>query len=156
MTLSSAEADERMPLSAVTLHAGSASGRVLRLDEPLSFWGGTDPRGEIIDGHHAQRGASVTGTVLVMRSGRGSSSSSYVLAEQLRTGHGPAAIVLAEPDAIIALGAIVAAELYDLSVPVVQVSPDALALLATGDPVTVDADEHAALITSNPEPPPVE
>lgn len=158
MTTSSAEADGRMPLTAVTLHAGSASGRVLRLDAPLSFWGGTDAQGMIIDGHHPQRGESVAGTVLVMRSGRGSSSSSYVLAEQLRTGHGPAAIVLAEPDAIIALGAIVAAELYDLSVPVVQVTPDELTLLGTGDLVTVDARQPAATIRPTPtlRPAPVE
>jgi predicted aconitase with swiveling domain len=81
-----------------------------------------------------------------------------VLAEQLRTGHGPAAIVLAEPDAIIALGAIVAAELYDLSVPVVQVTPDELTLLGTGDLVIVDASEPAATIRPTPtlRPAPVE
>ncbi len=139
MTISFADTPSRMPLTAVTLHAGSARGEVLHLDAPLSFWGGTDHDGVIIDAHHPQHGASVTGRVLVMASGRGSSSSSYVLAEQLRRGTGPAAIVLAERDAIIALGALVAGELYGLATPVVCVSPADLTTLPTGLMVTITA-----------------
>jgi predicted aconitase with swiveling domain len=100
--------------------AGEATGDVLVLDEPLSFWGGIDPAsGEIIDVHHPQRGANVAGRVLVMPGGRGSSSSSSVLAEAIRAGTAPAAIVLLEPDPIVALGAIVARELYGATIPVV-------------------------------------
>ena len=61
----------------------------------------------------------LTGRVLCMPSGRGSSSSSYVFAESIRTGTAPAAVVLGEPDAIVALGAIVAAELYGIEIPVI-------------------------------------
>jgi hypothetical protein len=103
-----------------TLVAGSAEGEVLVLEEPLSFWGGIDPvTGRVIDVHHPQLGANVAGKILVMPSGRGSSSSSSVLAEAIRAGKAPAAIVLAEPDPILALGAIVARELYGEAVPVV-------------------------------------
>lgn len=92
---------------------------MLILTEPLSFWGGVDEKtGIIIDVHHPQRGACVTGKVLVMPSGRGSSSSSSVLAELIRAGVGPAKIILHEPDPIIALGALVAEELYGITVPV--------------------------------------
>jgi hypothetical protein len=99
---------------------GDASGNVLRLEEPLSFWGGLDPEtGQVIDRRHPQAGTSVTGTILVMPSGRGSSSSSNVLAESIRAGTGPAGIVLAAADGIVALGAMVAAELYDAVVPVI-------------------------------------
>jgi predicted aconitase with swiveling domain len=102
-----------------TLVPGEAHGPALVLTEPLSFWGGLDPAtGVIIDVHHPQRGAVITGTVLVMPGGRGSSSSSSVLAEAIRAGTAPAAIVLAEPDPIIALGALVARELYGVEVPV--------------------------------------
>lgn len=146
MTTSSGEALSRMPLSALPLHAGAARGEVLRLDAPLSFWGGTDLAGRIIDAHHPQHGVSLTGRVLVMTSGRGSSSSSYVLAEQLRRGTGPAAIVLAEADAIIVLGVIVADELYGLSTPVVRVSMADLGVLTTGLAVRVVADAVAATI----------
>jgi len=99
---------------------GVAQGDVLCLDEPLSFWGGLDPgTGRIIDRHHPQLDESVVGRVLVMPSGRGSSSASSALCEAIRAGTGPAAIVMAEPDEIIALGAVVADELYGRLVPVV-------------------------------------
>ena len=99
---------------------GTAEGDVLCLDEPLSFWGGLDPEtGRIIDRHHPQLDESVVGRVLVMPSGRGSSSASSALCEAIRAGTGPVAIVMAEPDEIIALGAVVADELYGRLVPVV-------------------------------------
>jgi predicted aconitase with swiveling domain len=88
--------------------------------EPLSFWGGIDAStGRVIDRHHPRTGESVSGRVLVMPAGRGSSSSSSVLAEAIRVGTGPAGIVLSEVDEIVALGAIVARELYDRVCPIV-------------------------------------
>jgi len=99
---------------------GIGAGRVLRLEEPLSFWGGVDPAsGKIIDHRHERCGESVSGRVLVMPWGRGSSSSSSVLLEGVRLGTAPAAIVLREVDGILALGAAVAQELYDRSPPVI-------------------------------------
>lgn len=117
---------------------GRAEGRALVLDEPLSFWGGLDPEtGTIVEVGHPQRGAVVTGRILVMPSGRGSSSSSTVLAEALRLGTGPAGIVLGEPDEIIAIGALVAAELYGKDVPVVVAVGDELSLVADGAPISL-------------------
>lgn len=116
------------------LVAGEASGVALVLDEPISFWGGLDPAtGRLIDVHHPQAGEVVTGRVLVMPSGRGSSSSSSVLAEAIRAGTAPAAIVLREPDPIVALGSIVARELYGTRVPVVVSD----AAIGTGERVRV-------------------
>jgi len=92
------------------------------LDEPLSLWGGLDPTtGDIIDQRHPQWGRNVTGRVLVMPVGKGSSSASSILLEAVRLGTAPAAIVLAESDAILALGAAVAREMYGLALPVVVV-----------------------------------
>jgi len=80
---------------AVTLVPGAASEPVLKLDERLSFWGGLDPStGAIIDRWHPQRSANVKGGVLMMPGGRGSSSGSATLAETLRLGKGPAAILM--------------------------------------------------------------
>jgi len=112
--------------------AGEGEGEVLALTEPLSFWGGVDEEtGVISDTHHPQHGASVAGRLLVMPGGRGSSSSSSVLAELIRAGVGPAAIVLGERDPIIALGAMVAEALYGRTVPVVVLDPADYARAAT-------------------------
>lgn len=124
--------------------AGEASGPALVLDEPLSFWGGVDPAtGDIVDVHHPQLGANIAGRILFMPSGRGSSSSSSVLAEAIRAGASPIAIVLAEPDPILALGAIVARELYGRTIPIVVASqPD----VRSGEVVIVRAEVDSVRI----------
>ena len=128
-----------LTLEGRSLLGGRAAGEACVLDEPLSFWGGFDPEsGAIIDRRHPQAGAALKGRVLVMPSGRGSSSSSSVLAEAIRAGTAPAGIVLAEPDDIVVLGAIVARELYGTEVPVLVLSGDDYSRIGTGDAVAID------------------
>lgn len=106
----------------------------------MSFWGGMDPDdGRVIDRNHPQHGQVLTARVVFMAAGRGSSSSSSVLAESIRLGTAPAALVLGEPDAIIALGALAAAEMYEVAVPIVVVHP--LPDVADGGFVRVEAGE---------------
>jgi uncharacterized protein len=122
-----------------SLAPGTAEGRALVLVEPLSFWGGVDPAsGGIIDARHPQRGQSVKERVLVMPAVRGSSSSSSVLAEAVRAGCAPAAILLGEPDLILAVGAAVAEELYGRRVPVVLLTREQLVSITDGARVRVD------------------
>ena len=117
---------------------GHATGPALVLDEPLSFWGGLDPStGEIVETGHPQRGEVVIGRILVMPSGRGSSSSATVLAEAIRAGKGPAGIVLGEPDDIITIGALVATELYGVAVPVVVASAAAFHAIRNGEALSL-------------------
>jgi predicted aconitase with swiveling domain len=107
-------------IAAVTLVPGTARGTAFVLQEPLSFWGGLDaPSGRIIDRWHPQHGAVLSRSILVMKAGRGSSSGSSVLAEAIRLGTRPAGIVLLTRDAIVTVGAMVAAELYGKDCPVV-------------------------------------
>lgn len=134
-------------LTGRTLVPGVAAGQALVLAEPLSFWGGVDvERGTIIDCHHPQAGASLTGRILVMPAGRGSSSSSSVLAEAIRNGSAPAAIILREPDLIIALGACVANVLYGLDCPVVALSAEDYATLIDGTRYRITAADDACII----------
>ncbi|MFP3558705.1 DUF126 domain-containing protein [Paraburkholderia sp. SIMBA_049] len=106
------------------LVSGTANAERILLEKPLSFWGGYDSNaGKIIDRTHPNVGESLAGKVMVMAHAKGSSSSSSVLAEAIRNGTGPAGIILMERDLIISIGAIVAAELYNLAVPVVCLSP---------------------------------
>ena len=117
---------------------GSARAVALVLDEPLSLWGGLDPHsGKIVDVRHPQHGARVAGRALVMSSGRGSSSSSSVLAEAIRAGVGPSLICLVEPDEIIVLGALVSQLLDEVTVPVLVLEQADHARLASGDTVSV-------------------
>jgi predicted aconitase with swiveling domain len=128
------------------LLAGEAAGSALVLEAPLSLWGGMDPRsGRISDHHHPQLGATMTGRVVVVPSGRGSSSSSSVLAEAIRLGTAPLAFLLAEPDEILVLGALVAEDLYGRTCPIVVLPQDAGGAIATGDQVAVSADGSVTL-----------
>jgi len=132
------------------LVAGSARGRALVLDEPLSFWGGVDSTtGQIIDHRHPQAGANVRGTVLAMASGRGSSSSSTVLVESIRARTGPIGIVLMELDEILVLGAIVAEELYARTVPVVILDEAAYQSIALGDLVTIEPSGKVCVVSAS-------
>jgi uncharacterized protein len=107
------------------LHAGTAEGAVLLLDEPLSFWGGFDPRtGIIIDVHHPQRGQSLKDKILMMVESRGSGSAPGNLAEAIRLGTAPAAIILVQPDINLAIGATVAQTLYDKTCAIISVTPN--------------------------------
>ncbi|OCW55646.1 aconitase X swivel domain-containing protein [Hoeflea olei] len=109
-------------MSARALVHGHASGGMLRLDEPLSFWGGFDSAtGKVIDRFHPQHGACLTGLIVAMERGRGSSSGASVLAEAIRRGTAPAALLLLDADAIIATGALVAQMLYRIDCPVIAV-----------------------------------
>jgi len=126
-------------LSVTDVVSGSASGPALVLDEPLSLWGGLDAlTGIIIDQRHPQRGVCLSGAVVFMRSGRGSSSASSVLAEAVRLGTAPAAFVLGEPDEILALGSFVAEEIYGLITPVVIADPASPLSVSTGDLVRIE------------------
>jgi predicted aconitase with swiveling domain len=122
------------------------SGPALVLDEPLSLWGGMDPAsGRVIDAHHPQLGEVLAGRIVVMPSGRGSSSSASVLAEAVRAGTAPSAIVLGEPDLILAIGSAVAEELYGVAVPIVVIGRTQAAAMRDGVVVTI-RDERTVSI----------
>jgi uncharacterized protein len=126
-----------MTCPAQSYAAGEAEGPALVLAETLSLWGGIDVQtGRIIGHAHPDHGQSISGTILVMPGGRGSSSSSSVLAEAIRRGTGPAGIVLAVPDPILTVGALVAQALYGLRCPIVVCD---IAGLATGDRIRIRA-----------------
>lgn len=101
---------------------GEAEAALIVLDAPLSLWGGLDPvAGTVVDVRHPQHGHTIAGRILVMPGGRGSSSSSTILAEAVRLGTAPAAIVLTVADPVLVAGAIVAERLYGTRVPIVRV-----------------------------------
>ena len=123
------------------LTSGEASGPVLSLDEPLSFWGAFEPRtGVIIDVHHPQRGACVKDTILLMSETRGSGSAPGAIAEAIRLGTAPAAIILAKPDINLAVGAEVAEALYGRRCVIAYVLLEELAALRKSQRLRITAD----------------
>ncbi len=112
-------------MKARVLVPGSATGDLLCLGEPVSFWGGIDPRNaRVIATGHPQHGAVISGRVLALERSVGSSSGSSILLELLARKIGPAGIILAEPDQILTLGAVVAQEMSYARIPVLQLPLD--------------------------------
>ena len=134
-------------IAARTLVEGEAGGTLAVLSTRLSFWGGFDvSSGRIIDRSHPACGEEIRGRILAMPSGRGSSSASSVLAEAIRRGTAPAAIILTIPDPIIAVGAIVARKLYGKACPIVVCDPADYGRLADGQRAYVVARDGSSTI----------
>lgn len=127
---------------------GRAEGAITLLSEPLSLWGGFDPEsGRVSDVNHPQHGAMISGRILVMPGGRGSSSSSSVLLESVRLGVHPLAILIAELDPILVVGALVAADLYGVEIPVVRVAEQDWASLQTATELIIVSEPENTVVT---------
>lgn len=119
---------------------GVAAGPALVLDDALSFWGGFDPtRGQIIDVHHPQYGVLVGGSILFIPQSRGSAGTPAGIAETLRNGTGPLAIVLAKRDVNIAVGVQIANQLYEMKVPVIEIALEQMQLVSSGAVIAIDS-----------------
>ncbi|MCZ4320482.1 aconitase family protein [Pseudomonas anguilliseptica] len=127
-----------------SLVTGRGQGNLLWADQGLSFWGGVDPfSAEVIDRHHPLSGQSLAGRVLAIPSGRGSCTGSSVLLELILNGPAPAALVLAEPDEILTLGALVAEQVFNVQLPVLCIGHAAFADLEphAGASVRIDGEQ---------------
>jgi uncharacterized protein len=120
---------------------GHAEGEILKLTGPISFWGGVDPKsGRISDPRHPDHDKPVCGRILVLPGMIGSSSSSYILLELMSIGRAPAGLILAEPDAILGLGVVVAREMDYGSIPVVVLPRAQQDALCTGQRARIGED----------------
>lgn len=91
------------------IKSGRGEGPALVSPAPIGFLGGVDPdTGIVLEPGHPLQGRSVADKVLVFPTGKGSTVGSYTILRLGRGGHGPAAIVNAESEAIVAVGAIIA------------------------------------------------
>lgn len=124
-------------LTARVLHPGAGAGRTLSIP-PVSFWGGVDREGRIVDVHHPACGEVIVGRALVLLTSKGSSSGSSVLAELIVNGRAPALIVVSEPDAVLVSGCLAAAEISGIRLPVVQVTAGDLERAGGTERLTVD------------------
>jgi predicted aconitase with swiveling domain len=117
---------------------GHAMGSALVSSEPLSFWGGYDPKtGEILDRRHPLSGQRAAGRILAIPFTKGSSTTTQILLEAIRAGTAPAAIVSRGEDSFLALASIVADEMYGKPIPILAVSPEDFARLRTGQRIAI-------------------
>jgi hypothetical protein len=113
------------------IRAGRGAGRALVSPAPIGFLGGVDPdSGVVVEPNHPLNGQSVAGRVLVFPTGKGSTVGSYTILRLARNGVAPVAMINAESEAIVAVGAIIA------GIPMVD--QVAIGLIRDGDWVVVD------------------
>ncbi len=114
---------------------GCATGRALVSPAPISFLSGVNPEtGMIVEKGHPLEGQSIAGRVLVFPHGKGSTVGSYILYALSRNGKAPAALINAEAEPIIAVGAIIG------QIPLVDQLEGGLSVIRDGDTLRVDGD----------------
>jgi predicted aconitase with swiveling domain len=112
---------------------GQARGIALVSPEPIGFLGGVDPEtGLVVEKGHTLEGQSVVGRVLVFPAGKGSTVGSYTLYRLAKKGLAPAAIINAQSEPIVAVGAIIS------DIPMVDQID--IEQIATGDQVFITGE----------------
>ena len=130
-----------LTIKAQPIIPGRAEGTVVHSRKALSFWGGVDPEtGVVIDCHHDLCGKSIAGKVFVFPGEKGSSTASAVLVELVRNGRAPAALIVMTPSPILALGAIIAEQLYGRTVPLALLQEQDACKLHSGDFAIIDVN----------------
>ncbi|MHA2271549.1 MAG: DUF126 domain-containing protein [Candidatus Hodarchaeales archaeon] len=134
-----------MKLEGRRICKGKATGEALVSSQAISFYGGVDPEtGEVVEKDHELEGQSVSGKVLVFPNGKGSTVGPYVLYQLAKAdpiSMAPLAIVNAECEAIVAVGAIIS------EIPCVDKID--LSYIKSGDKVEVDGDNGTVKIDSD-------
>jgi len=113
------------------INRGVVEGEALVTKDPISFFGGVDPKtGVINDKDNELNGQSVKGKVLVFPFGKGSTVGPYTIYQLAKLGNAPKAMINRECETIVAVGCIIS------DIPAVDGID--LAKIKTGDRVRVD------------------
>lgn len=124
------------------ISSGLAKGTAIVTKQPFMFAHGIDVvTGTIIDERHELCGKSIAGKVFVFPHGKGSTTGSAWILENLRRRHGPIAIINLNAEPIIAAGAIMARIFFGIEVPIVdRLEKNPLEIIETGDHVDVNGN----------------
>ncbi len=97
-----------MELKGRVINNGVAEGEALVTKDPISFYGGVDPKtGVITDKDNELNGQSVKGKVLVFPFGKGSTVGPYTIYQLAKLGNAPEAMITRECETIVAVGCII-------------------------------------------------
>lgn len=112
---------------------GTVEGEALVSRNPLSFFGGVDPKtGTIISKDSDIYGKSMSGKILVFPYGKGSTVGSYTLLRLKKEGKNPLAIINEESEPIVCVGAIIS------DIPMVDKID--ISAISTGDIIKIDGE----------------
>lgn len=112
---------------------GTASGKALVSKDSISFSGGVNLDGIVVENRHDIEGQNLKGKILVFPSLKGSAAGMWMLYRLALKGLAPIALVVKEADAILTAAAIFG------EIPTMdQFDEDPLKCIKTGDTITVD------------------
>ena len=124
-----------------TISKGTVSGEALLSKDAISFSGGVNLDGIVVENEHCLEGQSLVGKILVFPSLKGSAAGMWLLYRLVLKGRGPIALVVSEADAILTAAAIFG------EIPAMDhFDQDPLTSIKTGDTVKVDTSEGAITI----------
>ena len=112
---------------------GTATGEALLSKGSISFRGGVNFDGVIVEHEHPLEGQSIAGKILVFPSLKGSAAGMWMLYRLALKGRAPNALVVREADAILT-----AATIFSEIPTMDHFDKDPLKVIKTGDIVTVD------------------
>jgi uncharacterized protein len=100
--------DRKMELKGRIINKGKVEGEALVTKDPISFYGGVDPKtGTITDKDNELDGQSVKGRILVFPFGKGSTVGPYTIYQLAKLGTAPKAMINRECETIVAVGCII-------------------------------------------------
>jgi len=112
---------------------GTVSGEALLSEDAISFSGGVDLDGVIVENQHPLKGQSLTGKILVFPALKGSAAGMWMLYRLALKGKAPIGLVVREADAILTAAAIFG------EIPTMDhFDQDPLTCIKNGDAVRVD------------------
>ncbi len=118
----------------VPVFPAAVTAPVLKLDDPISIWGGVDQySGRILDRTHPQAGENVAGRVLLAPMIRGSGGTPGSLATLIKRGQAPAGIVLERACMNVLTALVVANKLYGTRCPLFLSNAAQVAGIRNGD-----------------------
>jgi uncharacterized protein len=98
-----------MELKSRIINNGKTDGEALVTKDPISFYGGVDPKtGIITDKDNELNGQSIKGKILVFPFGKGSTVGPYTIYQLAKLGTAPKAMINKECETIVAVGCIIA------------------------------------------------
>jgi predicted aconitase with swiveling domain len=123
---------------------GAVSGEALLSKESISFSGGVDLEGVVVENQHPLKGENLAGKILVFPALKGSAAGMWMLYRLALKGKAPIGLIVREADAILTAAAIFG------EIPTMDhFDQDPLSCIKTGDTVRLDSLEGTVTIGYN-------